>query len=87
MKKITESLWNDYLADECAMLDTEEEKDLSKRISETHEELAKTFTKEQNKAIDALIDLLCELDGILAKKAFTKGCELTANFLLELKLF
>ena len=41
MKTTLEKLWNEYISSECAMLDTDEERDLSKNIAAKHELLTK----------------------------------------------
>ena len=37
MKQTLEKLWNDYLLDECALIDTDEERMLTKKAAELHE--------------------------------------------------
>ena len=83
MKKTLETLWNDYLVGECAIIDTEEERELAKKAVEKHEIINDLLTKEQNDAIETYIDALCETYDFFAKKAFFKGCEFAASFLIE----
>ncbi len=58
-------------------------KDACKKTVEKREIVNGLLTKEQIEAIEIYADALCELYGFLAKKAFFKGCEFTASFLLE----
>lgn len=83
MKEILEKLWREYLAGECAVIETEEEKRLAKKAVKEHEMANGVLTKGQSETVEEYVDALCELHGCLVKKAFFKGCELTAGFLLE----
>ena len=83
MKETLEKLWNEYLLDECAIIDTEEEKNLTKMTAALHEKANALLNKEQQAVIEKYVDSLCELESIFAKKAFFKGCEFSVSFLLE----
>ena len=83
MKETLEKLWNEYLSDECAVIDTEEEKELTKRTIELHEKVSALLTKEQEGAVEKYVDALCDLEALFVKKAFYKGCEFSLSFLLE----
>ena len=84
MKKTLESLWNDYFADECAAIESEEERELTKKAIETHEKAAELLTKEQNEAVESYADALCDISSSFSKKAFFKGCEFALSLFLEL---
>ena len=86
MKKLLEELWNDYIADVCAVLDTEEEKRLSKIAVEAHRSAIEVLTKEQQEGVEKYVDVLSELQLCFAKKAFFKGCEFSVSFMLETAL-
>lgn len=86
MQAPLEKLWNDYFADECAVIDTEEEKAMAKKAVEIHEAASKSLTKEQIDEIEKYVDVLCEIQYSLVKKAFFKGCEFCAAFLFEMGL-
>ena len=83
MKKALEKLWNDYLIEECAKIDTNEERELTKRVVLLHENANALMNKEQVAAVEEYVDGLCELDVFFIKKAFFKGCEFSVSFLLE----
>lgn len=83
MKTTLEKLWNEYISSECAMLDTAEERDLSKNIAAKHELLTKSLTEEQNADLEKFIDLIYDLNAIFIQKTFLKGCEFSACFLFE----
>ena len=83
MKETIERLWNDYLVDECAKIDTEEERELTQRIAELHARLDALLDKQQKDAIEKYVDALCDIEAIFAKKAFLKGCEFSVSFILE----
>ena len=45
MKETLERLWNEYLLDECAAIDTDEERNLTKEAVELHEKANILLTK------------------------------------------
>ena len=83
MKETLDRLWNDYLLDECAEIDTEEEKNLTQKAVELQEHANALLNKEQQEAVEKWVDVLCQTDAFFAKKAFFKGCEFAISFLLE----
>ena len=87
MKETLERLWNDYLLDECATIDTDEEKNLTKRAAELQEQANALLNKEQQEAVEKCVDILCQIDALFAKKAFLKGCKFASSFLLEIGNF
>ena len=87
MNKILEKLWNEHYAEECATLQTKEEKALIKKTAELREALDDLLTKEQIAAIEKYIELLYEIQGFFTKKAFLTGCKFAASFFLEIANF
>ncbi|MBE6648112.1 MAG: hypothetical protein E7614_01170 [Ruminococcaceae bacterium] len=83
MKKTLKKLWNEYLLEECALIDTYEEKKLTQECGELHENANALLSKEQKEAVEKYVNALCELDALFAKKAFFKGCEFAVSFLIE----
>ena len=83
MKKLLEKLWNETFAEECASMNTDEERALSKRALELHEAVNELLSKEQNDAVEQYIDALFEIEAAFVKKAFFKGCEFATAFLLD----
>ena len=83
MKKTLEKLWNEYLLDENAVIDTDEERELIKITSELHDKATALLNKEQKAAVSRYVDALCEIDALCAKKAFFAGCKFTFSFLSE----
>ena len=83
MKKRLENLWNEYLLDKCAAIDTYEEKALTKKAAELHEKANSLLDKEQKDAVDKYIDELSNIEALFAKKAFLKGCEFAVSFIFE----
>ena len=83
MNKTLEKLWDDYISDECAIIDTKEEKELIKKASKKHEFINGVLSKEENAVIEEYVDTLCEIQSCFAKKAFIKGCEFAASFIIE----
>ena len=85
MNDTLEKLWNEYLFDECSVLDTDEERNLTKRAFELHEKANALLNKDQQDAIETYIDALYDLEALFAKKAFFKGCEFAVSFILEVR--
>ncbi len=83
MKNTLEGLWNDYLADECAKIDTDEERELANKAVELHEKLSTLLNKEQECVLEKYDDALCDIQALFIKNAFFKGCEFSVSFLLE----
>ena len=87
MKKTLEKLWNEYLLENSAVIDTEEERTLTKQTIELHKKVTELINQEQNDAVEKYVDALCDLEALFAKKAFIKGCEFAISFLLESIIF
>ena len=85
MNEMLEKLWYDHFAEECAVLDTREEQALAKRAAESRGKLNRSLTGEQRRIMDAYAEALYEMQASLIKKAFLRGAELSASFLLELR--
>lgn len=83
MKQTLEKLWNDYLLDECALIDTDEERMLTKKVAELHERANILLNKDQQDAVGKYVDALCDIEALFVKKAFCKGCEFAVSFLFE----
>ncbi|MBQ8688880.1 MAG: hypothetical protein IJ515_00770 [Clostridia bacterium] len=83
MRETLEKLWNEYFSDECAVIDTDEERKLTKKAVEMHEKANALLNKEQEDAIEKYIDSLCDIEAHFVKKAFFKGCEFAISFLAE----
>ena len=84
MKKLLEKLWVEYFAEECACIDTEEERRLIKKVAEMQNTINELLTKEQNEHIQNHTEALYEMQGLFVKKAFFKGCEFALSFFLEI---
>ncbi len=83
MKETLEKLWNEYLLDECAVIDTDEARGLTKKAAELHEKVDSFLSEEQKDAVEKYVDALCDVEALFVKKAFFKGCEFAVSFLLE----
>ena len=83
MEKTLEKLWNEYFSEECAALDTDEERALSKKAAELEERVCAFFSEEQREAVQKYADALCDLNALYARKAFCKGCMFAVSFLME----
>ena len=83
MKQTLEKLWNDYLADECATINSEEERKLTKITAELHEKVNVLLNEEQKSAVEEYVDALYDVESLFVRKAFIKGCEFAVAFILE----
>jgi len=87
MKTLLEKMWNEFFAEECAVIDTEAEKSLQKKALDLHKAINKALTAEQNETIEKYIEAFCDLQSSFVKKAFFKGCAFTVAFLFETFVF
>lgn len=83
MKETLEMLWNDYFAEECSVMENEEERDLLKRSSEMFKKVSALLTREQIEAVENYLDTLYDNKQYFGKKAFLRGCQFATSFLLE----
>ena len=83
MKEILEKLWTEYLAEECAQMDTDEEIKLTEKTGSLHEKVNALLGKEEREALEKYVDAIYDMEALFVKKAFFKGCEFTLSFLLE----
>ncbi len=83
MQEILEKLWNEYFAEECAVMDTEEERVLIRRATEKQKTANELLTKEQSDVFEKYIEAVYEMQGFYSKKAFFKGCEFAISFFFE----
>ncbi len=81
MNKTLEKLWRECFAEECAAIDSEEEKAIIKKAGEIHSAVNEALTKEQSKVNEAYIEALYKMQQIFVKKAFFKGYELAISML------
>lgn len=87
MEKILEKLWNEYLAEECAEIDTEEERSLVKKAAEMHKSVNESLTKAQSDAMEKYVESLYEIQSFCLKKVFLRGCKFATCFFLEVISF
>ena len=85
MKKTLEALWQDCFLEKCAIVDSDEERNLTKKAIELRERVNETLNEEQAAAVDRYLDALCQIDALFIKKAFVTGCEFAVSFLFEAK--
>lgn len=85
MSETLEKLWNEYLSEECAAFDTDEERKISQKTVKLHEEANALLNQDQQDAVEKYVDALCEIETHFVKKAFFKGCEFAVSFLLEVR--
>lgn len=86
MKKTFEKLWNEYLWDECSVIDTDEERQITKKTAELQEKANALLNKEQQDAVEKYVEAVYDGETLFVKKAFFKGCEFAVSFLLETRI-
>lgn len=87
MKETLEKIWNDYFADECARMESKQEKALAKQAINLHNVANDLLSKEQRDAIEKYVDILCDINTSYARKAFVTGCKFATSFLFEARNF
>lgn len=87
MLKILEKLWNEYFAEKCAAINTEEERALVKKAVKMHEKVNEALTKEQIEIIEKYIEAIYEIQDRSIKRAFFKGCSFAIEFLFGVRGF
>ena len=80
MKETLEKLWNEYLLDECAGIDTNEERELTKNTAELHEKANALLNKEQRDAVKNMLMNCAILKRYLLKRHSSKGVNLRFRF-------
>ena len=83
MKETLEKLWNEYFFEECAVIDTDEERVLTRKAAKLKESANKLLSNDQKDAVEKYIDALCDINSLFVKKSFLKGCEFAVSFILE----
>ena len=81
MKETIEKLWNEYFSEQCAEINTEEERNLTRKAIELHEKVNALLNEEGKNALEEYVDALCDIEALFARKAFCKGCEFAISFL------
>ncbi len=80
MREDIDRLWYEYFSEECAQIDSMEEKAIVKKVAEMHKTVDDLLTNEQRCAVEKYIEVMYELQGYCIKKAFFKGCKFTVSF-------
>lgn len=75
MRETVEKLWNEYFLEECARIESAEERALEKRAALLHERANELLTVD---AIEKYAEALYAVQRRLVKKAFFKGCKCAA---------
>ena len=78
-----EKLWDEHFSEECATVDTEEERELLLRAGNFHKALNESLSPEQREKVEKYIEATYEVQGIFLKKAFFLGCKFGVSFLLD----
>ena len=81
MKETIEKLWNEYFSEQCAEINTEEERNLTRKAVELHEKVNALLNEEGKNALEEYVDALCDIEALFARKAFCKGCKFAISFL------
>ena len=76
-------LWDDFFAEECALIDTDEERALIRRANEIRKNLDVLLTPEQNKKAQEYAESIYAIQNVFLKKAFFKGCKFAFSFFIE----
>lgn len=80
MENSIEKLWNEYFAEQCATMTTDEEHILAKSAIEKRKVLSASLSVDQSEALNSYIDILFEIQSTFIKKAFFNGCKFATAF-------
>lgn len=83
MKKSLEKLWEEYFWDECSTIKTDEERLLLRRVAELRETVNALLDQDQQLAVEKYVEAVYDLEALLMKNAFFKGCAFARSFILE----
>ena len=83
MSETLKKLWCEYFLDQCAVIDSDEERTLTKAAADLHEKANALLNQEQQAAVEKFVDALFDADALFARKAFIKGCEFSFSLLSE----
>ncbi len=83
MKETLHKLWDEYLWEEGAKIDTDEERMLTRKAAELHETVDNLLNEEQRAAVEKYIEASADVEAFCVKKAFLRGCEFAVSFILE----
>ena len=64
MKETLEKLWSEYLLDECAVIKTNDEQNLSKKASLLYDELNASLSNAQKEACEKYIEKVSEIYSV-----------------------
>ena len=83
MKETFEKIWVEYFSDECAKIETDEEKALIKKAAEMHKAIDELMMNEQISVMEEYVDTLYQIQWCFVRKSFFKGCKFALSFILE----
>ena len=72
MDLLTEKLWNEYFAEECSRLDTNEERELIKKAGKLHELMNETLSIEHRETMEEYIETSYAIQRLFTKKHSSK---------------
>ena len=61
MKKTLEKLWSEYLSEKCAVIDTDVERKLTKKIGKLHEKAIALLNKDQQEVLEKYVDAIYDM--------------------------
>ena len=70
MRDILEMLWNECLFDKCAAIETDNERNHTKRVGELYKTMEVLLDNEQMDAVEKYTEALYDAEAIFIKKAF-----------------
>ena len=77
-----DKLWYEYLSTE-ALVMTDEQKELTDKLTESVEALGKSLNEEQKTEFDLCNSYLSDIDSISIKQAFSCGFKFATRLLFE----
>lgn len=87
VEDMLEKMWNDYFADECSRIDSDQERALVGQAIDLHDDLNDLLSEEECDVMEKYVDILCDINALYAKTAFLTGCKFAVSFFLEARNF
>ena len=83
MSKLLKKIWRECIIEECSILETKEEKELSKIVIRARDAMDLILNEKEKEAVDLYVDNIYKMQTIYAERAFLKGCETIFKLFVE----
>lgn len=85
MKEIFGRVWDEHFFENCSDIEKEEDRELLEKAATLREKMFSMLNQEQKIVLTEYIEVLAELETLVAKNAFLKGCDFTSSFIEDVR--